>query len=85
MSDINIKVPDDPADKYEDDVDPKTKTIIKSTREKMTYLEKKQFDKEIAIYVSRKEHLHRDMEKAYSIIYVQCSRQLQDKLKTCKE
>ena len=56
-------------------------TVVRKAEDQLTYAEKKTFDKELTSYINRKENLQRDMEKAFSIIYGQCSLQLQHKLK----
>ena len=57
------------------------KTVTKSARDKISYSEKKIFDKEIANFVERKRRLFSHMEIAYSVIWGQCSETLQHKLK----
>ena len=59
-------------------------TITKKARDKISYSEKKNFDKEIANYVERKRKLAGHMEIAYSVIWGQCSETLQHKLKNSK-
>ena len=61
------------------------KTVIRKAEDQLDYSVRKTFEKELTNYVQRKETLQRDMEKAYTIIYGQCSVQLQHKLKNSEK
>ena len=82
MKIYQVLVPKDPVQEgnYEDDVVTDAqgnKTVTKKARDKISYNEKKNFDKEIADYVDRKRKLSRNLEIAYSVIWGQCSETLQ--------
>ena len=89
MEIYQVPVPKDPVQEgnYSDDIvtdEDGNKTVTKKARDKISYSEKKIFDKEIADYVDRKRKLARNMEIAYSAIWGQCSETLQHKLKNSK-
>ena len=89
MEVFQVPVPTDPVQEgnYTDDTvtDANGKvTVTKKARDKISYSEKKIFDKEIADYVDRKRKLSRNLEIAYSVIWGQCSETLQHKLKNSK-
>ena len=84
----NLKVfqpeaPEDPVDKYnyEDIYDDDNEKIIKLAKDQITYSQQKEFDYKMQAYVKRKQNLANHMEKAYWIIYDQCSEPLQNKIK----
>ena len=90
MKVYQIPVPEDPvvAGKFTDDVKKDDKgvvTVIKKARDKISYSQKKIFDKQIGDYVARKEKLARNLEIAYSVVFGQCSETLQHKLKNSKK
>ena len=90
MQIYKIPVPDDPVvvGNYSDDVvkdKEGNETITKKARDKISYSEKKIFDKQIGDYVARKEKLARNLEIAYSVVFGQCSETLQHKLKNSKK
>ena len=77
---FNVPVPHDPAEDKEDDVDPTDSSIIlKTARQKVSYVDAEAFKKEIGEYVKRKQMLQINLEKAFSIILGQCSYDLQKK------
>ena len=76
---FRVPVPHDPADDREDDVD-STGAIIKTARQKVPYVAAESFKKEIAEYVKRKKTLQKDLEKAFAIVFGQCTYALQQKL-----
>ena len=71
-----VPVPKDPADDQEDDKD-ENGNVIKTARQKVSYVDNKTFEKEIAEYVKRKKMLQINLEKAFSIILGQCTYDLQ--------
>ena len=84
----NLKVfqppaPEDPVDKYKykDIYDEKKENIIKLAKNQITYSQQKEFDYEMQAYVKRKQNLANHQEKAYWIIWDQCSEPLQNKIK----
>ena len=81
---FTVPVPHDPADDREDDVDA-TGAIIKSARDKVPYVAAESFKKEIAEYVKRKKMLQVNLEKAFAIIFGQCTYALQQKLEAHRD
>ena len=67
--------------KYQDIYDEKGEKIVKSANDQITYSQKKEFDYEMQAYVKRKQNLANHKEKAYWIIWDQCSEPLQNKIK----
>lgn len=55
------------------------KTVIKLDKDQITYAQQKEFDYEMQAYVKKYLLVHR--EKAYWIIWDQCSEPLQNKIK----
>merc|ERR1712214_141400 len=76
-------VPEDPVTKYnyKDIYDKEGEKIIKLAKDQITYSQQKEFDYEMQAYVKRKQNLANDKEKAYWIIWDQCSEPLQNKIK----
>ena len=73
MEIYQVPVPKDPVQEgnYTDDIvtdEDGNKNVTKKARDKISYSEKKIFDKEIADYVDRKRKLARNLEIAYSVI-----------------
>merc|ERR1711884_365596 len=61
------------------------RNVIKTARQKVSYVDNKTFEKEIAEYVKRKKMLQINLEKAFSIILGQCTYDLQKKLEANKD
>ena len=83
LKDFEPPPPEDPVDKYKykDIKDKDGNNIIKLAKDQITYSQQKEFDYEMQAYVKRKQNLANHKEKAYWIIWDQCSEPLQNKIK----
>ena len=75
-----VPVPSDPADNYIDFVDDNGNPI--TARSQVTPREDQDYTEELKTYSKRKRELQRNMEKSYSIVFGQCTYELQQKLET---
>ena len=73
-----VPAPTDPADNYIDFVDDNNNPI--TARSQITPQEDQDYKEELKTYSKRKRELQRNMEKAYSIVFGQCTYELQQKL-----
>ena len=77
----SIPMPPDPEDKYTDIVD-KNNIIIKTARQKISHAEEVIFNQKISLYVKREQILESNLQKAYSLVYGQCTEVVKNKLKS---
>ena len=80
---FEVPAPPDPADDYIDFVDEDGKAI--TARSQVTPREEQDYNEELKTYSRRKRELQKNMEKSYSIVFGQCTYELQQKLENKPE
>ena len=83
LKDYEPPPPIDPVKRYgyDDIYDDEGSTIVKLAKDQITYSQQKEFDYEMQAYVKRKQSLLTHKEKAFWILWDQCSEPLQNKIK----